>query len=474
VKPILEKIVSLEGKTIVSLVGEGRVGAKAMPSAVASLINYSANECSMPILIIGQVVHIWNGVFYEPGRIYDLIECSLDKLSCPISLAIDGDFVRSVEKCLSVCSDRWGSNVNTNPRGLNFLDGSLMISRDSMIFMEFHDPTNVFTYCLPFKYMGEREEGGVWKTFIEKAIPDEVMRNYALASLANSLAGDPLQSQRMLILMGVAASGKSTLIDAVVNVVGKRNVCRVDDLSNLTKDESRYRIDLANHILCICGDASGNLGNKDVLKQIVSKEEISGRRLYKEVEYFVPRASLIVASNEFGFTHALGDSGISRRIDIIQFLNAIPESERDPFISEKLANPIEQKEMLFDMIRCFAHMQNDYGKMVRPKRLATILDDFRHDGDVFLSFLGASGLECGVSGNSEHEWIHQERLYGAYAQFCVKNGNQTGSMRTFKGKCESHGIPKEAAGQRKHTYLFNVVDRQAYTEMFYYVTGTAK
>jgi P4 family phage/plasmid primase-like protien len=474
VKPILEKIVSLEGKTIVSLVGEGRVGAKAMPSAVASLINYSANECSMPILIIGQVVHIWNGVFYEPGRIYDLIECSLDKLSCPISLAIDGDFVRSVEKCLSVCSDRWGSNVNTNPRGLNFLDGSLMITRDSMIFMEFHDPTNVFTYCLPFKYMGEREEGGVWKTFIEKAIPDEVMRNYALASLANSLAGDPLQSQRMLILMGVAASGKSTLIDAVVNVVGKRNVCRVDDLSNLTKDESRYRIDLANHILCICGDASGNLGNKDVLKQIVSKEEISGRRLYKEVEYFVPRASLIVASNEFGFTHALGDSGISRRIDIIQFLNAIPESERDPFISEKLANPIEQKEMLFDMIRCFAHMQNDYGKMVRPKRLATILDDFRHDGDVFLSFLGASGLECGVSVNSEHEWIHQERLYGAYAQFCVKNGNQTGSMRTFKGKCESHGIPKEAAGQRKHTYLFNVVDRQAYTEMFYYVTGTAK
>lgn len=473
-KSILEKIVNLEGKTIVSLVGEGKVGAKAMPSAVASLINYSANDCSMPILIIGQVVHIWNGVYYEPGRIYDLIECSLDKLSCPISLAIDGDFVRSVEKCLSVCSDRWGSNVNTNPRGLNFLDGSLMITRDSMVFMEFHDPTNVFTYCLPFNYMGEREEGLVWKKFIEKAIPDEVMRNYALASLANSLAGDPLQSQRMLILMGVAASGKSTLIDAVVNVVGKRNVCRVDDLSNLTKDESRYRIDLANHILCICGDASGNLGNKDVLKQIVSKEEISGRRLYKEVEYFVPRASLIVASNEFGFTHALGDSGISRRIDIIQFLNAIPESDRDPFISEKLSNPIEQKEMVFDMIRAFAHMQNAHGKMIRPTKLATILDDFRHDGDVFLSFLGASGLECGVKGEPECEWIHQERLYGAYAQFCVKNGNQTGSMRTFKGKCESHGIPKEAAGQRKHTYLFRVTDRGAYTEMFYYVTGTAK
>jgi len=186
-----------------------------------------------------------------------------------------------------------------------------------------------------------------------------------------------MHAQRMLLL--------STLIDAVVATIGKQNACRVDDLRNLTKDESRYRIDLANHILCICGDASGNLGNKDVLKQIVSKEEISGRRLYREVEYFVPRASLVVASNEIGFTHALGDSGISRRIDIVQFNNPVDEKNRDPFIGKKLAAPKEQREMVMDMIDCLLEMQNNFGRMVRPDSLAQALDDLRYDGDTFLS-----------------------------------------------------------------------------------------
>jgi phage/plasmid-associated DNA primase len=149
----------------------------------------------------------------------------------------------------------------------------------------------------------------------------------------------------------------------------------VDDLRNLTKDDSRYRIDLAKNILCICGDASGNIGNKDVLKQIISKEEISGRRLYKEIEYFYPRASLLVASNEIGFTHALGDSGISRRIDIIQFNNPVAEKDRDPFIGEKLAAPLEQREMILDMVDCMIEMQNTHGKMVRPDALAQALTD---------------------------------------------------------------------------------------------------
>ena len=294
------------------------------------------------------------------------------------------------------------------------------------------------------------------------------MRRYVLSSFINAIAGDPMHAQRMLLLMGVGASGKSTLIDAVVAAIGKQNACRVDDLRNLTKDESRYRIDLANHILCICGDASGNLGNKDVLKQIVSKEEISGRRLYKEVEYFVPRASLIVASNEIGFTHALGDSGISRRIDIIQFNNPVEERNRDPFIGLKLASPNEQREMVLDMVACLIEMQNNHGRMVRPDSLAQALDDLRYDGDTFLSFLGSAGVEIIKKGQEdEHsKWVHQSNLFGAYNYFCGLNGNKLGTMRTLKGKCKSHGVFQESAGKRQHKFLFKVSNEKDFKQTF--------
>jgi len=466
---VIEKINNLSDDVRNQLVGEAKIAVKAMPSSVASVINWAANECGTPIMIIGQVVHAWCGTHYESTRMYDVMEATLSKLGCPISLAVDPDFVRQVEKSLGVCVDRFGTNINENPRGLNFQDGRLMISRQSSDFINGHSPDVVFTYCLPFPYMGERQESKVWKPFIDQIIPDEEMRRYTLTSFINAIACDPMNAQRMLLLMGVGASGKSTLIDAVVSAVGKKNACRVDDLRNLTKDESRYRIDLANHILCICGDASGNLGNKDVLKQIVSKEEISGRRLYKEVEYFVPRASLLVASNEIGFTHALGDSGISRRIDIIQFKNPVAEENRDPFIGEKLASPVEQREMIMDMIDCLIEMQNEHGKMVRPEKLSQVLEDMRFDGDAFLSFIGSAGLEIsqGVDEQLKQEWIHQSSLFGAYNYYCGLNGNQTGSMRSLKGKCETHGVIRESAGKRQHRMLFDVVDEKAYRTAFY-------
>jgi phage/plasmid-associated DNA primase len=451
----------------VKLVGEGRIAQKAMPSSIATLINHCANLANAPILILGQEVHIWTGTHYENSRMYDILEAALRRLECPISLAVDPDFVRSVEKSLSVCVDRYGNDMTYTPRGINFQDGMLFISKDGMNFQEGHNPEVVFTYCLPFRYVDLNNISAHWKKFIEQIIPDEVLRKYTLASLINAIAGDPMNAQRMLLLMGVAASGKSTLIDAVVGVIGKRNACRVDDLRNLTKDESRYRIDLANHILCICGDASGNLGNKDVLKQIVSKEEISGRRLYKEVEYFVPRASLIVASNEIGFTHALGDSGISRRIDIIQFKHSVSEKDRDPFIGEKLAYPQEQMAMVYDMLEAIRYMQKEHGRMVRPETLMTVLEDLRYDGDAFLSFLGSSGLEIAKEENCDNpEWIHQSNLYRAYTYFCTSNGNNTGSMRTLKGKCETHGVIRESAGKRQHKMLFNVVSKEDYDKAF--------
>jgi len=466
---VISNIEAMSDDTRVHLVGEDKkIPQKAMPSSLAAVINWAAKEAKTPVLMLGQVVHLFNGRYYEAGKMYDIMEAALNRLNLPISFAIDPDVLRATEKSLSACIDRYGVDLDMNPRGLNFRDGRLMISQTTLEFLEGHDHRSVFTYCLPFNYHGERQESIVWKKFIEQIIPNEEMRRYVLSSFINAIAGDPMHAQRMLLLMGVGASGKSTLIDAVVAAIGKQNACRVDDLRNLTKDESRYRIDLANHILCICGDASGNLGNKDVLKQIVSKEEISGRRLYKEVEYFVPRASLIVASNEIGFTHALGDSGISRRIDIIQFNNPVEERNRDPFIGLKLASPNEQREMVLDMVSCLIEMQNNHGRMVRPDSLAQALDDLRYDGDTFLSFLGSAGIEIiKKAQEDEHsKWVHQSDLFGAYNYFCGLNGNKLGTMRTLKGKCKSHGVVQESAGKRQHRFLFKVSNDKDFKQTF--------
>ena len=445
------------------------------PQTTATLISWAANKIGSPILVIGGEVHMWNGKFYasSPEIFNQVVRPALMRLGLFVSQANSPDFLRGVEKSLGYLSGLAPWDMNHNPRGLNFEDGVLMMNRETMEFTEGHQPDKVFTYCLPFNYKGERKKSKVWRPFIEQIMPEQDMRRYTLASFANSLACDPMSAQRMLLLMGVGASGKSTLIDAVAEVVGNNNVCRVDDLKNLTKDESRFRIDLANHILCVCGDASGNIGNKDVLKQIISKEEIGGRRLFKEVEYFVPRASLIVASNEIGFTHALGDSGISRRIDIIQFENPVAEKDRDPLIGRKLARPEEQREMIMDMLDCYIEMQNTYGKMVRPAALDLALRDLMQDGDAFLSFMSWCGLEpASRQGDGpEFEWLFQDAILDAYNRFCGKYNSSTIHMRTLKGKCRMHSCASRGRRGGAHDFRFTVVDNDMFEKNFNFISN---
>ena len=468
---IINKIGQFEEKQWEAFIGNPE---KAIPSAkeasaVATVIDWASQAVDSPIIVIGGMVHVWNGKFYESSEegFDELLRPALRKLNLFISLAISPEFLRSVEKCLSHSSKLKPYKMDMNPRGLNFEDGVLMIDREKVEFFEGHDPRRVFTYCLPFNYKGERKDSKVWRPFIEQIVPDKELRRYTLASMANAIAGDPMQAQRMLLLMGVGASGKSTLIDAVAATVGDKNTCRIDDLKNLTKDDSRYRIDLANHILCICGDASGNIGNKDVLKQIVSKEEISGRRLFKEVEYFVPRASLIVASNEIGFTHALGDSGISRRIDIIQFTNPVAERDRDPLIGKKLAQPAEQREMIMDMLDCLMEMQNSFGKMVRPDALAQAINDLMYDGDSFLAFMGWAGLETPPDGEDvDTEWLHQSSIMSAYNRFAGEFNASTIGMRTLKQKCRQHNLPSVGRRGKTHDFKFKVVDNELFTNNY--------
>jgi len=470
-KKIIDKIATVDELVWEQLIGEPEkaIPAKAQPAAVGAIINWASKEVKAPIILIGQEVHIWNGKNYERGAVYDVIDATLRVLKLPVALAIDSDFIRNVEKALSVASDRYAMGLDMSPKGINFQDGVLYMTQTSVEFVEGHDHTKVFTYCLPFNYMGDRKKSKVWRKFIEQIVPDRELRRYILASFANSIACDPMRAQRMLLLMGVGASGKSTLIDAVVATIGSQNACRVDDLRNLTKDDSRYRIDLAKNILCICGDASGNIGNKDVLKQIISKEEISGRRLYKEIEYFYPRASLLVASNEIGFTHALGDSGISRRIDIIQFNNPVAEKDRDPFIGEKLSAPVEQREMILDMVDCMIEMQNKHGKMVRPDALAQALTDLMYDGDSFLAFMGWCGIEADGEGpeDTNTEWLHQSALRDAYNRFSGEYGNAPLGMKGLKGKCRVQGAAMRSASGRSHNFKFKVVDNELFTKNFF-------
>jgi len=105
---IIQQIQKVDTDVWEALIGdpEKSIPSKTQPAAVGAVINWASKEVQSPIILIGQEVHIWNGKYYERGSIYDILECALRTLNLPVASAIDADFIRNVEKALSVASDR--------------------------------------------------------------------------------------------------------------------------------------------------------------------------------------------------------------------------------------------------------------------------------------------------------------------------------------------------------------------------------
>ena len=458
---------TLDLTQVQSLVGDEydprRTSSEKAAAVTALAMIQAAKSIGSPMISLGGTMHLWTQSHYAQLKQRDLeelkeafaIACGWTVVDTAVS-----KFHREFVKVLFRQADpgRVFRGDYEMVRGICFKDGVLTIKPNgSESFTRGHDPSQITTFCIPTEYKGRQTSSPVWDKFVNQVLPNSEERQYVLASLANGIAGDPLNAQKMLILLGAAGAGKSTLIEAISNVVGQSNVMRVDTLAQLTSDDSRHRMSLGHTSLCVCGDASDKLGNKDVLKQIVSKEDITARQLYSEPVRVTPKSSILVATNELGFTHSLSDSGLARRLDIIVFSKGLAETERDGTLGEKLKAKVNLAAIGIDLAKALtSHAAVNAGTLVRPAILTNSLVLLRRDGDALLSFLASVGLDP-TEGDSSI-WIHQDELQREFIAYCATNGFKPMSMRRLKGKFRSFGLEERAKRGNKHIYKFFVSD----------------
>lgn len=443
-----------------------RTSSEKSAAIVAISIIEAAKSVGTPVISLGGSLHVWSNTHYtkiSSEGVESLKEAYAQSAGWTIVDTAVTKFIKEFTRVLLRQSEP--SKVFLGQfqllQGMTFEDGVVIVKDDGKWgFRPGHKPNEISTYCIPDRFKSDRKNNSDWSKFIERLLPSEEQRKYVLASLGNSICGDPLNAQKMLILLGAAGAGKSTLIEAVCNLVGKNNVMRVDTLAQLTADDSRHRMGLAYNTLCVCGDASDRLGNKDVLKQIVSKEEITARLLFSEPIKIKPKSSVVIATNEIGFTHALSDGGLSRRMDIIMFDKGLEEKDRDSNLLNKLstdeAKKVIGRELMMALI--FHSELNSY-KLVRPPEIEKSLDALRQDGDALLSFFAMHGLSS-LKNESQKISIHQDDLLTQFNQFCLANGFKPMSMRKLKGKCRSFGVFAESCRGNKHRYHLFVIDEE--------------
>ena len=440
-----------------------KTSAKSSAAIIGNVIPACCRSMGYPVVELGGMSSIWVGTHYEPmtdAQRFQLVRAVAKRALLLRPNILTSEFAKEFSKSFQMAGqpDAVFGFGHKPAQGINFEDGLLMFSTHGHVFREGHDPVDLTTYCIPGRWKGSHSSQ-VWEKFMKEAIPDDSIRKYVLASFGNAIASDPLNAQKILLLIGAAGAGKSTMIEAIAGCIGNHNVMRSDNLSQITRDDSRHRMKLAHATLCVSADASANLGDKDSLKMIVSKERIIARKLYSEPVEVLPRASLIVASNEMSLSHALSDPGVARRFDIITFKSAKEWSKRDPSLSNKLSTDESRAgigkslaEALIDV------MKSSDNKLKRPVALQNELDNLRREGDPLESFLDHLGLAASCTPPCNTVEIHQDRLYSEFKVFCVENGYREWSIRKFKSRLRGLSVQEFDAGSRKHKYQLKCDD----------------
>lgn len=242
---------------------------------------------------------------------------------------------------------------------------------------------------------------------------------------------------KIMIIQGVAGSGKSTLINIIEKIIGHVNVAT---LSTMRLEERFELSEFFGKTLLVGKDVGEDFMSTKSSHMLKSLSGDSG--LKAEVKFVQARVRLggpfniALTTNLKLRVRLAGDADAwERRLWILQFTNAVPEKDRKPNFDERLIENegecilywmlLGAREVLDTMTRGSGSFQMDDIQKKRVKDLLFHSNEL--DAFVKSDVIASSGSE-----------LTTEELYVAYCNYCARNLKDAVSKTAFSHRI---GVP---------------------------------
>ena len=239
-----------------------------------------------------------------------------------------------------------------------------------------------------------------------------------------------LKLEKVLLLHGSGANGKSVVFEVVTALLGPENVSH-HSLNSLTTEPAYCRANLATSLVNYASELSKGL-EADAFKQIVSGEPIEARLPYGKPFVIRDYAKLIFNCNELPtdveHTHAY-----FRRFMIVPFPVTIPEAEQDKTLAARIIAhelPGVFNWILVGLKRLIA--QNGFTDCEAARQQ---IDEYRRQSDSVRLFLEEYGYVATPS-----DWRPAREVYAEYRGFCQSDGYRPVAQQKFKARLRAVGI----------------------------------
>jgi putative DNA primase/helicase len=222
--------------------------------------------------------------------------------------------------------------------GLNLLNGLLDLPSRTL---RPHVPEYLSPVQLPVAY-DPTASCPLWESFIARVLPDDAQTfPYELA--AASMRGE-VSDQKAVLLVGSGENGKSTLLAALVEFLGRENVASVP-LQRLEIDKFSV-VRMLGKLANICADLpSDHLTSTSTFKALTGGDRLTAERKFQGSFEFTPFARLLFSTNHYPQSKD-SSQAFFRRWLVVPFDAVIDSHERIPNLAARLAESHELSGVL--------------------------------------------------------------------------------------------------------------------------------
>jgi len=331
---------------------------------------------------------------------------------------------------------------------INLQNGTLELSQKGVKLREYKNE-DFLTYVLPFEY-SPKAKAPIWENFLNRVLPDitkqQVLAEYLGYIFINMRV---LKLEKVLMLLGGGANGKSVVYEVLNVLLGSENVTNYS-LENLTDQTGYYRAMIENKLLNYCSEIGVRL-DSTIFKQLASGEKINARLPYGNPIHIENYAKLIFNSNNLPESTEKTNA-YYRRFLIVEFDQTIPESEQDKELSKKIIDS-ELSGVLNWVIEGLERLLNQK-RFTYSEAVERALNTYKTQSDTVRLFLKEEGY------NVSDKVITLQELYVNYKSFCLIDGYKFVNNISFRNQLSNIGITTT----RRNTGIVVFLEKTGKTE----------
>ncbi|MCR8667894.1 phage/plasmid primase, P4 family [Aestuariibaculum sp. M13] len=320
---------------------------------------------------------------------------------------------------------------------INLKNGTFEIGPEKSFLREFRE-SDFLTYQLPFRY-DPQAVAPQFRKFLDEVLPEQELQDILAEYIGYVFVKNSvLKLEKVLLLFGTGANGKSVLFEILMALLGAQNITNYS-LQSLTAENGNSRAMLENKLLNYASEINGKL-ESSIFKQLISGEPVEAKLLYKDTQTITDYARFIFNCNELP-TEIENTNGYFRRFLILPFKVTIPEDKQDKELSKRI---IES-----ELSGVFNWVLMGLERLLKNKSFtnSTIVQDeiqkYKKESDSVLMFLEEEGYEKSIT-------FHRplKDIYTEYKSYCLDGGYKPCSNKTFSKRLKNDGycIERKSGG----------------------------